>query len=72
MRFHRIVFLATALLGLAAAHARAAATLSTILHVESRAGQVLVHVEVRNPGSATVYVPRALAADPTPGAKHSR
>lgn len=63
MRF-RIV--TAAVLGLVVGHALAASGLSATLTVESRAGQVLVHVTVHNGGSATVYVPRALAADPHP------
>lgn len=69
MRFKPIVVLVTALLGLAAVHAHAASALSSSLQVESRAGQVLVHVEVHNRGTATIYVPRALVADPQPFGK---
>jgi hypothetical protein len=43
-----------------------APSVSTTLRVESRAGQVLVHVTVDNRSGATVHVPRALAADPQP------
>ena len=66
MTLPRIVVLVTAMLGLAAAKAHAGATVSSNLQVESRAGQVLVHVEIQNRGTATIYVPRALAADPQP------
>jgi len=61
-----------AVLGLACGHALAASTLRTTLAVESRAGQVLVHVTVCNPGRATMCVPRALAADPHPLGKTFR
>jgi len=66
MRVRYIVAGIAAALGLASGLACAAPVLSTTLVVESRAGQVLVHVTVHNGGSATVYVPRALAADPHP------
>ena len=62
----RYLVAACALLGLAAIQAHAASNLSSSLRVESRAGQVLVHVEVHNGGTRTIYVPRALAADPQP------
>lgn len=55
-----------AALGLACGHALAAPALTTTLAVESRAGQVLVHVTVHNAGRTTLYVPRALAADVHP------
>jgi hypothetical protein len=65
MRLQRIVVLVAGLWGFAAVKAHAA-DLSSNLQVESRAGQVLVHVEVHNGGTATIYLPRALAADPQP------
>lgn len=61
MKLTRIVPIAT-LLGLFSGQAMAAATVTT-LQVDSRAGQVLVHVTVHNRGPGTVYIPRALAAD---------
>ena len=66
MRIRYIVAGIAAVLGLVSGLAIAAPGLSTTLVVESRAGQVLVHVTVHNGGSATVFVPRALAADPHP------
>ena len=66
MKRRYIAVASVALLGLAAIGAHAASTLSSSLRVESRAGQVLVHVEVHNGGDSTIYVPRALAADPRP------
>ena len=61
-----MVVMAVALLALAAFPVHSDSTLSSNLQVESRAGQVLVHVEIQNRGTATIYVPRALAADPQP------
>lgn len=62
----RFFVVAAAVLGLVCGQALAAPAVSATLTVESRAGQVLLHVTVHNRGSATVYVPRALAADPQP------
>lgn len=69
MRIRYIVVGIAAVLGLVSRLASAAPGLSATLTVESRAGQVLVHVTVHNGGSATVYIPRALAADPHPFGK---
>jgi hypothetical protein len=65
MSLTRIVALSTALLG-TTGHT---SPVSTTLQVESRAGQVLVHVTVENRSAATIHVPRALAADPQPFGK---
>lgn len=66
MTVRKIVAGAAAILGLVAGHAVAASGVATTLQVESRAGQVLVHVIVHNRGRTTLYVPRALGADPHP------
>ena len=60
----RLLVVVAAVLCLVSGQALAAPGVSATLTVESRAGQVLLHVTVHNRGSATVYVPRALAADP--------
>lgn len=65
----RLLVVVAAALGLVSGHALAAPGVSATLTVESRAGQVLVHVTVHNRGGATVWVPRALAADPQPFGK---
>ena len=53
-------------MGLSCGNASAVPEFSTTLNVDSRAGQVLVHVTIQNRGSTTVYIPRALAGDAQP------
>ena len=66
MRFQHIVAGVAAVVGMLSGQALAASALSTTLQVESRAGQVLLHVTIHNRGRSTLYIPRALAADPHP------
>lgn len=66
MRFQNLLVSAAGALGLSCGNASALPEFSTTLAVDSRAGQVLVHVTIHNSGSTTAYIPRALAGDPQP------
>jgi hypothetical protein len=66
MRFQNLVANAAAALGRSPANTVAGPGFFTALNVDSRGGQVRVHVTIHNSGSTTACIPRTLAGDPQP------